>query len=764
MSPYLRDENRHFRAAFVVLSLAFAAVTVWAIADETWVRRPWKQWQETYAQLRPARAAEVAVAQVVVPELGVVDRCITCHAGIDDPAMTGPGVPRVLRVHPQRDTLLRQHPVPRFGCTPCHRGQGLALTAGTAHGEADPHWQDPMLRGRYVQASCLGCHADQESLAGAPDLNRGRRAFRELGCGGCHAHDGAPAEPKRGPSLRKVSAKLEPGYLLAWIRDPQARRAHHRMPQFWPDAHKSPAQAELRDRESVAIAAYLVQTAEPWPAAATAPPADPALAAAGQQLFDRVGCRGCHALGGQGRDDVVIREAKPDAQAGNDAWDSFGEAPEPAAATATAALAAHAAQTGDFAPPLGELAARVRPGFVFAWLQDPTQYWPEATMPTPRLTRSEAHALASWLTTAATTPKLPAPPALLAPIDPALAQAGKKLIGTYGCFGCHDIAGFEQDGRPGPDLSDYGTKDPRDMHFGAAPPPRPQRTWARFTETKLRTPRALATADIHPVMPQWALSEPEVLGLAVYLRGLRANSPPAAYRVQPPRAAQHRLAERVIEERGCRQCHKLDGQAGAIARYYGDAHLAPPQLDGAGARLQPQWLYGYLLDPGPLRPWLEVRMPRFRLTAAEAEAVTAWLAERAEQPPSLRPLATRPLTPERAQLGAQLLDRLKCVTCHRMQRGEGVETAQLAPDLGLARQRLDPAWIRKFLQDPDKLLPGTRMPQFFPDGQTPVHDILGGDAGAQIDLLVDYLMHLGLLPVATDADARPESDRKGDAP
>ncbi len=745
MSRFQRDERRSFRTAFVLLSLAFAAVTAWAIVDETWVRRPWKVWQAAYLDQQPNRGGEVAIVQVVVPELGVVDRCPTCHAGIDNPKMVGDHIPRVLRVHPQRDTLLKQHPVARFGCTTCHRGQGLALTAETAHGEGDPHWMEPILRGAYVQASCLGCHAQEETLAGAPDLSLGRRQFRELGCAGCHATGAAP-EPKRGPSLRHVAAKLLPGYLVNWIRDPQQRRAHFQMPQFWPNAAHDPKAAAQRDTESLAIAAYLLRASEALPAADTAPPVDPERVAQGQAVFDHVGCRGCHVLGGQGRDDLQIREDKPEAAGGEAAWDSFGGDADPADPTTPTA----APPPIDFAPQLGELAARVRPGFVYAWLLDPAQYWPEATMPTPRVQPTEAHALMSYLLTQATTTAPEAPPQLTGTIDPVLAQTGKTLIGRYGCFGCHDINGFGDDAKPGPDLADFGTKDPRDLLFGATQPPRAERTWAHFTETKLRTPRALATADTPLVMPQYPLQPADVRGLAVMLRGLRAAPPPETYRVHPVRAAERQLAERVITGRGCQQCHQLDTQPSAISRYYVDAHLAPPQLLGVGARLRPQWLFDYLLAPGALRPWLQARMPNFRLTPAEAEAVAAYFAEQAGKSSSLRPLSVPTLTAERAHMGAALFERLRCVTCHKLSVGEGVEAAQLAPDLGLARQRLDPTWVRKFLEDPGKLLPGTRMPQFFPDGQTPAQDVLGGDVAAQMDLLVDYLMNLGLVPLAQD--------------
>ncbi|MBI5607496.1 MAG: hypothetical protein HY902_01295, partial [Deltaproteobacteria bacterium] len=145
MGRFVADEHRNYKIIFMILSLGVAASVAWAFVDEGYTRRPWKRWQSEYAKLRPNRSQEEAVAQLVVPELQVVDRCPTCHAGIDDPSMVGETIPKVLRAHPQRDTLLKAHPPLRFGCTPCHRGQGLALTAETAHGPGDPHWLEPIL-------------------------------------------------------------------------------------------------------------------------------------------------------------------------------------------------------------------------------------------------------------------------------------------------------------------------------------------------------------------------------------------------------------------------------------------------------------------------------------------------------------------------------------------------------------------------------------------------------------------------------------------
>ena len=47
--------------------------------------------------------------------------------------------------HPARDVILAHHPVERYGCTVCHAGQGVALTAKTAHGDLHLFDQTPRL-------------------------------------------------------------------------------------------------------------------------------------------------------------------------------------------------------------------------------------------------------------------------------------------------------------------------------------------------------------------------------------------------------------------------------------------------------------------------------------------------------------------------------------------------------------------------------------------------------------------------------------------
>jgi len=90
-----------------------------------------------------------------------VDRCETCHLGVDKPTYTASDVPREFRTHPRRDMLLASHPPEKFGCTSCHQGQGRATSSEYAHStmnlhehhgderwhmDGDHHWEDPLLQ------------------------------------------------------------------------------------------------------------------------------------------------------------------------------------------------------------------------------------------------------------------------------------------------------------------------------------------------------------------------------------------------------------------------------------------------------------------------------------------------------------------------------------------------------------------------------------------------------------------------------------------
>ena len=153
----------------------------------------WRHYQSEYRSLLIAKAQDAAgcgsaneykiqLQQVVVPELGVTDRCVSCHTGIDDPRMADEKQP--YRTHPGR--FLTDHPISKYGCTICHRGQGRAITMREARAVHES-WDYPMLPEKLTQASCGGCH-DPSALKGRGGdvLARGSELFESRGCRSCH--------------------------------------------------------------------------------------------------------------------------------------------------------------------------------------------------------------------------------------------------------------------------------------------------------------------------------------------------------------------------------------------------------------------------------------------------------------------------------------------------------------------------------------------------------------------------------------------------
>ncbi len=162
-----------------------------------------------------------------------IDRCITCHVGIEDPSMDRTKQP--FTSHPEG--YFEKHPPDEFGCTICHGGQGRAVGSGDAHGGQGVHWEYPLLSQPYLQSSCGKCHLsifnESERFAGTEIFTKGQEIFKREGCIGCHKARGVggilgPDLSEQGEKTIKeynfgniTSEQTVPNWLKEHFRDPE---------------------------------------------------------------------------------------------------------------------------------------------------------------------------------------------------------------------------------------------------------------------------------------------------------------------------------------------------------------------------------------------------------------------------------------------------------------------------------------------------------------------------------------------------------------
>ncbi|MBZ5617487.1 MAG: c-type cytochrome [Acidobacteriia bacterium] len=219
------DPSRPYKWATVICSVVSIGFLVAAAVREN-ISADWRGHQAVFRGILEAKAKDdasraaarnlpIEIRQVTVPALHTVDRCVSCHLGIDDPRMTD--APNPHRVHPKR--LLAIHRVEKFGCTVCHQGQGAALNFEEAKAE-DYFWDYPLLPASLTEATCASCHDPRALPAGAADkLVLGGKLFEEKGCNGCHKLNGKGGQ--LGPALDNVGLKTKHQFVRAHLQGSQ---------------------------------------------------------------------------------------------------------------------------------------------------------------------------------------------------------------------------------------------------------------------------------------------------------------------------------------------------------------------------------------------------------------------------------------------------------------------------------------------------------------------------------------------------------------
>lgn len=650
-----------------------------------------------------------------------VDRCETCHLGIDRAGFED--WPQPFATHPKRKSLLGTHPAEQFGCTPCHDGQGPGLTVEAAHGRMH-HWDAPMLADAEIDAGCQKCHfnrAELGTLVSAEEiaqkelkpedvpyhpakLVRGQKMIRENQCYACHEIAGYENMPKKGPQLNAISGKTSPEWTFDWLKNPWRFRPTTKMPNFL-----------LPDSEAVAITAFLYrlsQSSDYEPFDSRVPPGD---WRRGGTLMAEIGCYGCHATENLYADgDPALKLIKQGSDASR--W-------------------VHG-------PDLAKVGSKVKPTWLYDWLRNPKHYWVDTRMPSLRLTDKEAADITAFLLTHRDDETARAPiPTGTDLNDDKLADMGEYWVRTYGCYGCHDIKGFEKAGKVSVSLSEFGNKRVEELFFGDAVTQLPE-TWDAWTRGKLTFSRRYATELVVQRMPNFQFSEGEADTIALVLKSWDGTRVLENFAESDNAWMKMRHKGRLeAEYYNCAGCHILEGLGGDIRKVIGEPGLAPPNLNTEGRKVQSDWLYRFLTEPFTIRPWLKVRMPTFGFSDIHKTTVVDYFHALEEYEEPYDYIDVTQYSEASLREGQKLFATYQCLSCHVLDNREvdPDDAGNLAPNLKLAYSRLRPEWVIDWLRDPQVIDPGTRMPSFFySEGEA-----LYPNADSLMVALRNHLMTLG---------------------
>lgn len=292
--------------------------------------------------------------------------------------------------------------------------------------------------------------------------------------------------------------------------------------------------------------------------------------------------------------------------------------------------------------------------------------------------------------------------------DDALADRGRTLFGELGCASCHTTGDGGVDGQgliAAQPLFELAGSEPSGCLSGA------ESNRIRFDQ-------------------------------ATDLEAVRATLAAVSTLEQPLDV--HTAVRHDMDRFNCYACHRRDDLGGThpkVSGYFladetaelGDEGRIPPHLTQVGAKLRRSWLEEVLLREGRARPYMHTRMPSFG-----AENIGHLVDRFAEADPPEPEPEEWDVSPEVLEIGHQLVGKsgLGCVQCHTFsgQRSLGVQ----AVDMTTMVDRIHYGWFRDLMLDPKSMNMDTRMPSFWPDGESP-SPLLGGDPGKQIEAVWAFL-------------------------
>jgi len=236
----LEHQHRLLRLSFLVAACALLCVLVLVVIRAQ--QAPWRVLQERFLAVNPGgtEGGDALGIRQYYTCAAEVDRCPTCHMGIERSDLADEDIPLPFRAH---GPGLGKHLPDRAGCSACHGGSGRTLDPLVAHSRVDREARDPRMRQPHIQASCARCHVPG-AQAGQERLEEGAWLYLGLGCMLCHPlHEGGRGGLDFGPDLKMIGRR-NLDYLKNSLIDPTENFPGSTMPTFRLALEKEPEATE----------------------------------------------------------------------------------------------------------------------------------------------------------------------------------------------------------------------------------------------------------------------------------------------------------------------------------------------------------------------------------------------------------------------------------------------------------------------------------------------------------------------------------------
>lgn len=166
---------------------------------------------------------------------------------------------------------------------------------------------------------------------------------------------------------------------------------------------------------------------------------------------------------------------------------------------------------------------------------------------------------------------------------------------------------------------------------------------------------------------------------------------------------------KLLASEGCLHCHKVAQPDGTVLKPSDD----PPSLAHIADKTNREWIYAWIKNPQAYAA--SATMPNFGLSDEDAADISAFLIAQSKPLPALQ----SPLKPVPASFSADpvqaatLYGASFCASCHAVQNAAGnLVGGDVGPELTRIGNKVNPEWLRHWLNNPRDYDPGTAMPHY----------------------------------------------------